>query len=357
MEYSRKSIGLKIFLFFAAITGVFFFIVGTQKKSEVSNFASVSAIPSEIVKTPASVVTTGEPVVVKNTAVKVENLPVATSSSATSSAIEKRSQKILFVGDMMFDRYIRKVGNEKGQDFIFSCIDELFKSADMVVGNLEGSITDKRSASLESIVGSLNNFMFTFPTSTAQTLLKHNVQIVNLGNNHIGNFGSAAISETWGYLNDVGVHYFGGIGGDEPVYQTDNNISFVSYNEFGGQAIEKVAETIVAEKEKGRMIIVYAHWGDEYNEDVSRLRVVAEKFVENGADIIVGSHPHIVLSHEYVGNVPVYYSLGNFIFDQYFEPRVKKGLAVMFEISSDKIEVTEYPVTINTDGTTCPTTE
>jgi poly-gamma-glutamate synthesis protein (capsule biosynthesis protein) len=355
MEYPRKLTGLKIFLIFAAIIGGFFFVVGTQRKSDVSNLASVSAISSDMGKIPSFVATTSEPVVIEKNVAKVEKIPAATSSVATSSISEKKSQKILFVGDMMFDRHIRKISSEKGQDFIFSCVDALFKSADLVVGNLEGSITDKGSVSLGSVVGSPNNYMFTFPTSTAETLLEHNIQIVDLGNNHIGNFGKKAISETWSYLNKAGVHYFGGIVGNEPIYQTDNTISFVSYNEFGGQSSDKVAAIIAAEKAKGRMVIVYAHWGDEYNEDVLRLRVVAEKFVKNGADIVIGSHPHIVLSHEHIGDVPVYYSLGNFFFDQYFESRVKKGLAVMFEISEDKIDITEYPVMINTDGTTCLT--
>jgi hypothetical protein len=50
----------------------------------------------------------------------------------------------------------------------------------------------------------------------------------------------------------------------------------------------------------------------------------------------------------------VYYSLGNFIFDQYWNAEVTRGLAVLLDISDDQIGVTEYPVTLTPDGRTCP---
>lgn len=76
--------------------------------------------------------------------------------------------RILFVGDMMFDRYIRQVGYNKGEDFIFSCIGDFLKDSDLVVGNLEGSITDNPSISMGSEIDTPDNYVFTFPPSTAE---------------------------------------------------------------------------------------------------------------------------------------------------------------------------------------------
>lgn len=269
------------------------------------------------------------------------------------------SAKIVAVGDMQFDRYIRQVGDERGRDFIFSCADPLLRSADFVVGNLEGPITANASVSIGTVSGTPKNYVFTFPTTTAETLSAHNIGAVNIGNNHINNQGGVGITATRQFLALAGVGYFGGIGGDEPVYRATINgilFSFVSYNQFGGNSPEKVAAVIAAEHLAGRVVIVYAHWGDEYSTLVDALRPVAVLFAENGADAIIGSHPHVVLPSEYIGNTLVYYSLGNFIFDQYWDASVTNGLAVELYIknSGEKITATETAVTLERDGRTCP---
>src|SRR5262245_41643103 len=86
--------------------------------------------------------------------------------------------EILFGGDMMFDRSIRTTIEQKGGDYIFSCLDDVFHSNDLVVANLEGPITDNPSISQNSKMGDSNNFTFTFPPSTAALLYKHNVRLV-----------------------------------------------------------------------------------------------------------------------------------------------------------------------------------
>lgn len=260
--------------------------------------------------------------------------------------------KILVVGDIQFDRYIRKVSDINGGDFIFSCIDPLLSAYDFVVGNLEGPITENSSISMGTAIGSPENYIFTFPTTSASLLARHNISIVNLGNNHIGNFGISGFSSTKKFLNMSGVNYFGGLIGGESIYQ-EGNISFVSYNQFGGQSSEKVAEIIRNEKQNDKIVIVYAHWGDEYIDSSTRLRGVAMLFAESGADLVVGSHSHVVLPSEHIGNTAVYYSLGNFIFDQYWNTEVMAGLALALDINASKISITELPITLNKDGRTC----
>ncbi len=267
---------------------------------------------------------------------------------------EEKPTTILFVGDIFFDRYIRHVSARKGSDFVFSCIDDLLETVDFAVGNLEGPITEYDSVSMGTVIGSPENFVFTFPTTTAELLLRHHIGVVNLGNNHINNFGQGGIDKTKQFLNDAGVGYFGGVEGNEPVYQTDRNISFVSYNKFGGQSQSETASVIAQEKEKGRIVIVFAHWGEEYSRSVATMQDAAELFVERGADAIFGSHPHVIIPRTDVGGAPVYYSLGNFIFDQYWNEEVRSGLAVLLTIDRGRITTTEYHVTLMPDGRTCP---
>lgn len=270
--------------------------------------------------------------------------------------VEDGNVSILFVGDMLFDRYIRQVAIAEGEDFIFSCIDPLLQKPDFVVGNLEGPITSEPSVSIGSKVGSPENYRFTFPTSTAALLSRHNVRVVNLGNNHISNFDLDGVRSTRQFLTDVGVNYFGGLWGDEPIFRFDKgttHISFIGYNEFGGNEPEHVAQKIKNEKESGRIVIVYTHWGEEYSEDIASLRDIAKSFAEAGADAIFGSHPHIVLPHERIGKTDVYYSLGNFIFDQYFNEAVSTGLAVELSFSKEGMVFKEYKTYTQKDGKTC----
>ena len=133
--------------------------------------------------------------------------------------------KILIVGDMLFDRQIRLVGQERGEDLIFSCIKPFLLQADMVVGNLEGPITELASVSAGSVPESPENYRFTFPTTTAEVLQRHNITGVNLGNNHMGNFGEEGIIKTQEYLRRSGVHFFGGLRGEtlyEAVIKSEN---------------------------------------------------------------------------------------------------------------------------------------
>jgi poly-gamma-glutamate synthesis protein (capsule biosynthesis protein) len=233
----------------------------------------------------------------------------------------------------------------------------LLKDADFVVGNLEGPITSYKSTSEGTVMGSPENYRFTFPTTTAQLLFQHNIKVVNIGNNHINDFGAEGISSTQKYLADAKVSYFGGLVGNTSIYRTSDkgiDLSFINYNQFGGDSPEKTAELIAGEHATGRKVVVYTHWGEEYTTPTERVRSIAKLFADNGADLIIGSHPHVIQEHEVIGDTPVYYSLGNFIFDQYFETSVTRGLGLLVHISKDKISIDEKPVSLNSDGRTCP---
>jgi poly-gamma-glutamate synthesis protein (capsule biosynthesis protein) len=75
------------------------------------------------------------------------------------------------------------------------------------------------------------------------------------------------------------------------------------------------------------------HWGEEYTAEPSlRMKSQARAFINAGADAIIGAHPHVIMNQEWVGAVPIYYSVGNLLFDQYFSPEVMKGNIVELQI-------------------------
>lgn len=284
-------------------------------------------------------------------------LTQAGSILVTLPALEPGEARFMALGDIMLDRSIRLASEKNGADYPFSCIDGALSRADFVVANLEGPITPNASLSAGSQVGSTANYYFTFPTSTGALLARHNIRAVDIGNNHILNFGYQGLLSTQENLSQAGVGYFGGIDGNEGVFRTEDGgvaLSFVGYNEFGGSPAQNVADEIAQERAAGRVVIVYAHWGDEYIDSSPRLRPVATLFAQAGASAVIGMHPHVVLGHEYIGSTLVYYSLGNFIFDQYWNSDVSRGLALTLTVSKDgKATAEEHPVVLNRDGTTC----
>lgn len=272
------------------------------------------------------------------------------------SRAEERPISMLFVGDMMFDRQIRLRAEQFGQEHIFSCASSTLKSYDVVIGNLEGPVTHKSSVSVGSVVGSPNNFVFTFPLSVPKALFDHNIKIVNLGNNHILNFKTEGLRETRILLDEAGVSYFGGVAGNTSVLRSEFNgrhFSFVSFNEFGGESASSTIGLIQKEKADGQTVIVYAHWGDEYVDVSKRVREWTKQFMLAGTDTVIGSHPHVVQGWGSVNGKPYYFSLGNFIFDQYFNADVSKGLAVEVVFDGGDIRTKEFAVTIHKDGRSC----
>jgi poly-gamma-glutamate synthesis protein (capsule biosynthesis protein) len=296
------------------------------------------------------------------------NIPLPASSQEEGEA----RARVLFVGDMMFDRYVRRVAETVGGDYVFSCIDQALFFADTVVGNLEGPITANPSFALQSPTGEGAGMTFTFPPETAALLTRHNIGVVSLGNNHTLDQGPDGLRETEEHLARAGVAFFGasplfsnsqelenkGGGSDSVSRKTINGvpIAFVGYNEFDSPVpYSTILKNIGIENEAGNVVVVYAHWGEEYAPPTEKMQTLAHQFADAGAAIIIGSHPHIVQEHEVHNGAHIYYSLGNFIFDQYWDESVKNGLMLDVEFSKDGVmAVKEIPIVLHSDGRTCP---
>ena len=274
---------------------------------------------------------------------------------------------VLFAGDMMFDRTIRTTTDEKGGDYIFSCIGPILRDADFVVANLEGPITSTSSVSVGSIVGGKNNYTFTFPVLTARLLYEHNIRIVNIGNNHILNFGTWGLEDTKRYLDAAGVGYFGDPVQHSVLHKRVNGVAlaFINYNEFappehtnilGYVSISSTTVRQIREaRAAGELPVVYTHWGIEYATTSSAYsRELAHSFIDAGAEVVIGSHPHVVEEHETYNGKNIYYSLGNFIFDQYWNDDVRNGLLLRVEFSASGVRsLREIPIRLQQDRRTC----
>lgn len=266
--------------------------------------------------------------------------------------------RLIFVGDMMFDRYIRQKAEENGYEAILKGFKETFQNADFVVGNLEGPITSYNSISKYTRFGDNGHFSFTFDPYVAKILKEFNIHVLDLGNNHIQNFGMEGIEETRKYLNEENLSYFGDPHGAKSILYTvqDTTFAFISFNQFGQDSVEQTVHDI--NKTDADFVIVFAHWGNEYETIPNQFQVdAAHAFIDNGADLVIGAHPHVIQSKEYYKGKYIYYSLGNFVFDQYFQDDVLCGLVLHVEAKKDKeLILRETFSKLEKNGTTVPST-
>lgn len=276
-------------------------------------------------------------------------------------AVTNEPLRIVFAGDAMFDRNIRLTAEKNGYDYILEDLSNIFSSADLVIINLEGPITDSDSLSVGSEVGSSRNYIFTFDPLVVGTLVNNNIRLVNIGNNHILNFGEDGLKQTIDYLTLGGIEYFGNAGVDDyfPRYKIvkigDFVLGFVNYNQFVAGGAQQALSDIRLLQDEVDILTLYTHWGIEYETTANKtIENLAHSFVEEGADLVIGSHPHVIQQKEKYNDKWIYYSLGNFVFDQYFSEETKEGLLVEVVIDTETKEMSfvDNKVIMNNSGQT-----
>jgi poly-gamma-glutamate synthesis protein (capsule biosynthesis protein) len=253
----------------------------------------------------------------------------------------------------MLGRYIETLRQRNGGDFPFTYMPDLIANAkeklqtqniDLLAGNLEGPIVSKQLY--------YGDMVFRFHPDVAELLKKAGFNTLGLANNHIFNQTRAGYTETQNYLTGVGIKSFG-----EPDTANGNSSSIIydfrgtklgflglndtDFNLDEAAAIAKIKEL----KTQVDTLIVSIHWGFEY-EKTARESIVqtAHNFVDAGADMIWGHHPHVVQNSEIYNGAPIYYSLGNFVFDQYWSEETQKGLVLAIKIKDNTFTVHEIPI-------------
>jgi len=261
-----------------------------------------------------------------------------------AEAVES-STSFVIAGDAMFDRAVWHYFKDKGLKSIFSNFgDRVFRGVDLSLLNLEGPISAKEIDD-DWQSGSL---VFNFPPETTSVLKYLNVNSASLANNHTNNAGSSGLVNTKKVLDEAGINYFGKPNGfdESSVLQIDGDIpisviGIMAIDNFDNQPL---LAKISAEKSAGRKVIIFPHWGVEYapKHSISQERL-ARSWISAGADLIVGSHPHVTQDFEIIDGRPVIYSLGNFVFDQFFSQETQEGLVLAGTITKEKIALTFLP--------------
>ncbi len=251
--------------------------------------------------------------------------------------------KIIFVGDIMLGRWVDKLTQKYGSNYPFEKIDSFLKQADFTIGNLEGPIVEK-VPKLD-----IHSLRFASKKESAQILAKNSFNILSLANNHTLNMGQMGLEQTKNFLNQAKISFFGDpIRCNNTFLKKDNLIFYGANKTFSFNCPdEKVINNVkkIRARNKKSFLIVFIHWGKEYQPKSSPpQKNLAHQIIDAGADLIIGSHPHVVQEVELYKDKLIFYSLGNFIFDQYFSEATQKELAVKLIIKKDKAVYQLIPI-------------
>lgn len=270
----------------------------------------------------------------------------ARSMPLRDSVAKGERESMLFMGDVMLARNIERLMNTYGTYYPFKGIRDLLAGHEVVIGNFEGSIPT-RHVQTPSLA-----FRFSVASSTAPVLSRVGFTDMTLANNHAYDYGEETYTNTREVLQKAGLAVGGNprmLSNDEVLYHTidDVQVAIIPINTIGGTpTLEQITKVLVNAAKKSDVQIVSIHWGTEYelvSNDAQRAH--ARALIDAGADTIIGHHPHVVQDIEEYRGAPIFYSLGNCIFDQYWDANVQEGLAVALSFTENKIHYVLIPLT------------
>ncbi len=282
--------------------------------------------------------------------------------SAFSIVLAVSSFVITLTGDILLDRGVRQVVEQKGIDQLFSAgVDSVFQSSDAVVGNLECPATKIHAPVFKQ-------YIFRGEPEWLNDLRRHGVTHLNLANNHSIDQGRKGLVDTRENIIRAGMTPIGAGQNQEeaatPVLLTDSprrvwllaslqmaleNFAYLPDQPcVSQQPIAALCQRIAQLKEADPAcyIIVSLHWGwENHLEVVPRQRYEARLLIDAGADCLVCHHTHTRQPMETYRGKPIFYGLGNFIFDPRSDLN-SHGAMVRLTITEQGATAEEIPIVI-----------
>ncbi|HYV90547.1 MAG TPA: CapA family protein [Chitinophagales bacterium] len=277
-----------------------------------------------------------------------------------SHPAEKNSVKILFAGDLLLDRGVRQRIEHSNADSLFTKIKPLFSDADFVVANLECPVTKQVSPI---------NKQFIFRGEPEWLTAVHDAGITHLemANNHTNDQGRKGIVDTY---NNISQHGMTAVGYGEnqtsacdPVIIEKNGIRVALFSsalvplenwsylpdspgicQASARDLEEKIRSHKAELNND-YIVVILHWGIEFQTSpMLSQRIQAQALIDAGADAIIGVHPHVIQDRMTYKGKPIYFSIGNFVFDQDYPG--SEALVVELKFTDDGMKFSDHEIKI-----------
>lgn len=269
-----------------------------------------------------------------------ENNATSGTPSDEEKEIESESSdvvRMVFTGDVYIGNYVSSVYETSGVEGVLSeYLLEQLQTANLAMVNQEFPFST-RGMPMEN-----KQYTFRVDPSKVQLFEDMGLDIVSLANNHALDYGTDALLDSMDTLTQAGITYVG-VGRDlteakTTRYFTINGKSIavlsasrvIPVSEWGATSTKPgmfttydstaLIEEIKVAREEADAVIVYLHWGLEKKEYPERYqRTMGRQFIDAGADVVIGSHPHVLQGFEYYNGKLIAYSLGNFIFSQTIE--------------------------------------
>ena len=282
--------------------------------------------------------------------------------NVSSIVLAVSSFVITLTGDILLDRGVRQVVEQKGIDHLFSAgIDSVFQTSDAVVGNLECPATKVHAPVFKQ-------YVFRAEPEWLSSLNRHGVTHLNLANNHSIDQGRIGLMDTRENIIKAGMTPVGAgqnqEEADEPVLLTDSprrvwliaslQLALENFSRLpdhpcvSQQTIETLCQRIaqLRQADPKCFIIVSLHWGwENHVEVVPRQRYEARQLIDAGADCLVCHHTHTRQPMETYQGKPIFYGLGNFIFDPRRDLN-SHGAMVRLTITEQGATAEEIPIVI-----------
>ena len=272
------------------------------------------------------------------------------------------SLSITFTGDILLDHGVRQFVEHRSVDKLFSpFVDSVFQSSDLVVANLECPATKIRQPAFKQ-------YIFRAEPEWLQTLKAHGITHLNLANNHSVDQGRIGLADTKKNIQETGMIPVGA--GDnmqeaaQPVLlaSTPRNVYLLTSLQMPLENFSYLPDkTSVSHEDldslKTRVrqlketdpccyIIVSLHWGGEHTlRPVPLQRQQAHQLIDAGVDALICHHTHTLQTIEQYQGKPIYYSIGNFIFDQK-KPINSKACMVKVTIKKESSHIETIPIVI-----------
>jgi len=275
------------------------------------------------------------------------------------------SNILVAVGDIMLSRHVgEKIRLKNDPRAPFLATAELLRNADISFANLESPFYNQGARVTQGMV-------FKAEPETIEGLKYAGIDIVSLANNHFGDQGKGGMEFTFLHLKNNQISYVGAgkneIEAHQPqiIERKGIRFAFLAYADVSSMTPEKYRATsttpgvawftpsdlkkdVEEAKQKADVVIVSIHWGREYQQIADdRQKKIGHEIIDAGASVVLGHHPHVIQPYEKYKNGYIFYSLGNFIFDQMWSEATRRGEIAKLYFKGKEIEKVEViPVLI-----------
>ena len=222
--------------------------------------------------------------------------------------------------------------DKNGPDYFLQNVQGIFADDDLTVINFESTLTEETEHKNQK-------FVFKAPPEYIDIIKGKSIEAANLANNHSSDYGEKSYEDTISALEGAGIRHFGFE--DTAVFTVKDVkvgiFGIYELDEYGGIAPEVTKRIDELKQEECDIIVGIFHWGYEYRTCPDQDQVnLGHQAIDEGADLVVGHHPHIIEGIEYYNGKPIVYSLGNFCFGGNKNPSEKDTMIYRITFRTDE---------------------